>query len=1137
MSISKATFSKYIKEFKLKELFNELGWDNANAKYPIKPNERLYSLTGIAQKRDFLILLCEPQDGGSIPDSAERKKIDNAITKLHYEHLIVYIDGKKTRQHWELVVREHNKPIVCRPIDYYAGQQPELLFQKLEGLFFAYEDEEKLSIVDVRSRVMENFERNAAVVTKKFYERFQKEHQKFLKFIEGIQSKVDHEWYASLMLNRLMFIYFIQKKGFLDKNMDYLRTKLKTVQQKKGKNKFYSFYRNFLLVLFHKGLGSPLRDAELEAEIGKVPYLNGGLFDVHQIEQENKDIAIEDKAFERLFDFFDEYNWHLDTRITATGKDINPDVIGYIFEKYINDRAAMGAYYTKEDITEYISKNCIVPWLFDEVKRNYSKPFGKEGEKSKDRSAVFQTADKMSALPPVLEGEIWTRLRQSGDTYIYPAVKHGIPQNGGLFDDLPADIRQGFQPVLEKKTVDETSPHLYELRKSWNRPAPAEMALPTEIYRELIARRKRYAEVRQKIQQGEISEINDFITYNLDLRQFAQDVLRETNDADLIRHFYKALKKITVLDPTCGSGAFLFAALNVLEPLYYECVKRMREFVEEGGKGKHKFFEDELKLIDSDEHPSTEYFIYKSIILHNLYGVDIMKEAVEIAKLRLFLKLVATVDVDYAKPNLGLEPLPDIDFNIRSGNTLVGYATLADLNKAGEQISAFGDDEKQAILEEADVVSRAYARFKDAQLVMHNDPKTYKAAKDELNNRLSVLNDKLNKYLAVTYLGPTPSKKTYDAWLASHQPFHWLAEFYTIIVQGGFEVIIGNPPYVEYKDVKNTYKVLGFRTLECGDLYGYVLERSYGLVRDRGYVGVIVPISVFGTDGFESVQRLALESLSALWVSHFANRPSQLFKGAQKRLTILLGRHQKNSKTTVHTTSYLRWMNEDRDSLFPGRISYVFPQATFQVFAASLEKMGGSLELSTFQKIVRVTKSIATLITETTRWRIYYTRKFGYFLAFLDFVPEIRDLKSGKLKEPSELKDIRTNSQVSMYAILAALSSSTFFWFWNVLSDCRNLNKRDLLAFPFDLDRAIEVTNGKLPELGKRYIQELRKNSMTMQKSGLQIQTFDYSLSKPIVDEIDGVLAKHYGFTEEELDFIINYDIKYRMGKELDAEA
>jgi len=58
-----------------------------------------------------------------------------------------------------------------------------------------------------------------------------------------------------------------------------------------------------------------------------------------------------------------------------------------------------------------------------------------------------------------------------------------------------------------------------------------------------------------------------------------------------------------VLDPTCGSGAFLFAALNVLEPLYFTSVTRMREFVEESGKGKHKFFEDELKLIDAAEHP------------------------------------------------------------------------------------------------------------------------------------------------------------------------------------------------------------------------------------------------------------------------------------------------------------------------------------------------------------------------------------------------------------------------------------------------------------------------------------------------------------------------------------------------------
>ena len=65
------------------------------------------------------------------------------------------------------------------------------------------------------------------------------------------------------------------------------------------------------------------------------------------------------RLFVVLFDFFDKWHWHLDDRITASGRDINPDVLGYIFEQYINDRAQMGAYYTKEDITEYIGRNTI----------------------------------------------------------------------------------------------------------------------------------------------------------------------------------------------------------------------------------------------------------------------------------------------------------------------------------------------------------------------------------------------------------------------------------------------------------------------------------------------------------------------------------------------------------------------------------------------------------------------------------------------------------------------------------------------------------------------------------------------------------------------------------------------------------
>ena len=102
----------------------------------------------------------------------------------------------------------------------------------------------------------------------------------------------------------------------------------------------------------------------------------------------------------------------------------------------------------------------------------------------------------------------------------------------------------------------------------------------------------------------------------------------------------KERRGIAVLDPACGSGAFLFAALNVLKPLYEACVKRMREFVAEANQlkkpKKHEHFR--AVLADIKSHTNEEYWIYRSIILGNLFGADIMPEAAEVAKLRLFLK-------------------------------------------------------------------------------------------------------------------------------------------------------------------------------------------------------------------------------------------------------------------------------------------------------------------------------------------------------------------------------------------------------------------------------------------------------------------------------------------------------------------
>ena len=159
-------------------------------------------------------------------------------------------------------------------------------------------------------------------------------------------------------------------------------------------------------------------------------------------------------------------------------------MLGYIFEKYINQKQ-MGAYYTKEDITEYISKNTIIPFLFDAAQKCCKIAF--EGEHSR-----------------------WELLAGDPDRYIYSA-EAGIGARQ-FARNLPAAIAAGLRCSASER--------------EWNRAAAPEYALPTEIWREVVARRKRCEEIRKKLAAGEIREINDFITYNLDIRQFAQDVIR-----------------------------------------------------------------------------------------------------------------------------------------------------------------------------------------------------------------------------------------------------------------------------------------------------------------------------------------------------------------------------------------------------------------------------------------------------------------------------------------------------------------------------------------------------------------------------------------------------------------------------------
>jgi hypothetical protein len=1082
MTLSVPRVRHCLREFALEKLFiEEFGWDRHSGLLTVQADGQAYTLNALAEKRGVQIFQCQPDAAGNIPDYASRRKIETQAAKSAYEHLIIYVDAAKIMQIWQWMARRPGQPAAYREHHYHPQHQSgDALIRKLEAITFLLSEEEGLDLTGVVFRLRDAFDRDQ--VTKRFYDHFKREHAVFLGFIKGITDQGDKGWYASLMLNRLMFVYFIQRKGFLDGDPDYLKNRLKRVQQRQGKGRFVTFYRYFLVRLFHEGFAQqPAQRAhDLEQLLGDIPYLNGGLFELHTLEQTHTGIDIPDEAFEHLFAFFDQYDWHLDTRPLRNDREINPDVLGYIFEKYINQKQ-MGAYYTKEDITEYIAKNTIIPYLFD-------------------------AAEKKCAIAFQPNSALWQLLRDEPDRYIYEPVRKGVDL------PLPEEIARGIGDVSQ--------------RGSWNRPAAPEFALPTETWREHVLRRQRCVELHDKLQAGEIHRINDLITYNLDIRQFAEDVISTCEGPELLRAFWQAIRAVTVLDPTCGSGAFLFAALSILEPLYEACLDRMQAFVddlERSGEQHHpgKFSDFRRTLAEVDRHPNRRYSILKSIIVNNLYGVDIMEEAVEICKLRLFLNLVAQVDrVKY------LEPLPDIDFNIRPGNTLVGFARLDGVKSTVDPLGLYQDKVDRSA-EEAEIVDRAFRKFQEMQTDHGMDAREFVAAKGELRTRLEKLADELNRYLAGEY-GINPDEtNAYDQWRRTHQPFHWFAEFYGIMHQGGFDVIIGNPPYVVYTPSNVSYSIepMNYQTLPTKNLYAFVFERSNDLVKNRSPVGLIVQLTALSSGRLLSLQNL-LMARGPLYALPFPRRPESIFDGVEMPVVIMLS--VSGPQNQLITSRVGRIYTEERPStlataiLIPHRI---------RIDGYRIAKNGTPLEREIYQKIASQKRRLKDLVVNDSEFVVYYQEACRYWLKAYAGTPYFK--RNGKRIAPPHGRFIYLQSSKAAAFMVCLLNSSLFYWYYSTLSDCEHVNDELVRNVPIPN----RWTDNPWTELSRQLSESLERNATRKIIKTRQGHTIEYDevkamLSKDVIDKIDILLAECYGLPRGGLDFILNYDIKYRMGQD-----
>ena len=838
-------FDKHLRAFDFQRLFLDvLGWNRPATGRDWQSDQAgdtAYSHRTVAELGGVVAIQVVVQGGW--PDEATRLKVWRHVAHNHAENLLIFTNQQAhaSQSQWYWVKRDKHpttgKPrLTSRRHDYFKGQPVDLFASKLQAMVVELSELDtagRLPVLEAARRIQAALDVQAT--TTKFFKAYEQQHLALLQHIDGIDNDRDKRWYASVLLNRLMFVWFLQKKLFLDGgNADYLRTKLAESQQR-GANRFFG---EFLKALFFESFAKPEADRSAAARslTGQIPYLNGGLFLPHKLEQDAQHanrvgttLRVADAAFEGIFQLFASYSWHLDDTPGGAADEINPDVLGYIFEKYINQKA-FGAYYTRPEITGYLAERSIHKLILERIHQ--------------------------PAIPELGLKEV-------------------------KFDSVP----------------------------------------------DLLA------------------------------KMDAQTALRLVN---------QVLPSITILDPAVGSGAFLVAALKCLINVYYAVVGR----AEMGASSELKNW---LASIQKN-HPSVGYYIKRSIVTDNLYGVDIMEEASEIAKLRLFLSMVASV-----REVAHLEPLPNIDFNILPGNSLVGLmrvdAAMFDAKSNGmTQMSLFSD-----------VRARPYAQLlADKNRLLdsfrHNAEQfgqsvNLHALREQIDNEMRDANAVMNEMLRDEFekAGIKYEQATWDAAandvgkpkkraigredIEAQTPFHWGYVFDDIMQRrGGFDVILANPPWEGFKPQAKEYfapfsekiskknmpiqefeaeqarllkdkdiragwlayqsrfphmsayfrsaaeykyqsaQVGGKRTGSDINLYKLFTERCFALLRDGGHCGIVVPNGIYKDLGATGLRNMLFDHAQVDSIIALANERF-IFEEVDHRVCFAFLTFEKSGRT------------------------------------------------------------------------------------------------------------------------------------------------------------------------------------------------------------------------------------------------
>ncbi len=397
-----------------------------------------------------------------------------------------------------------------------------------------------------------------------------------------------------------------------------------------------------------------------------------------------------------------------------------------------------------------------------------------------------------------------------------------------------------------------------------------------------------------------------------------------------------AIGRVKILDPACGSGAFPMGALHRLVDLLQKLdpnneswkrdrlaeARRYRELLEEAGAEKDEIADCDSRIADIEKSFNTRFhaldFARKLYLIENcIYGVDIQPIATQIAKLRFFISLIVDQKVDPAAPNLGVRPLPNLETRLVAADTLIPIEKQSDL--ATDDLFSGDIDRLRGEL----------ARIRHEHFNARDPRKKAKWREADAAKR-----EELAELLKTEHGLPRDAAKKLATWdpydQNEHAPFFDPGWMFGIPVgkvrlegkslatlrgnlalinevggqtelvanevreiDSGFDVVIGNPPYIRIQTLKQKDpKIVAFYKDEYAsaargnyDIYVIFIEAGLRLLKSNGQLAYICPHKFFNTDYGEPIRRLIARGQNLRHVVHFGTE--QVFPGATNYVCLL----------------------------------------------------------------------------------------------------------------------------------------------------------------------------------------------------------------------------------------------------------